>query len=419
HRLVAVRAAHAVPQALAAGRRVAQFGDDVHFLAGAQVDRDAVGIAALQAAHHVAGRQLFVAAEHFHAIDDEAQRARAADVEAVRTVDGGRDDAARPRGRGLLQRAGRVHAVEPRQRVRVACFAQQRAACAVGVVEIVERHAARAAVHVTHRARGHARQLRLRVDTRLVGDDGGAKAGAQRVQRQQRVRAHGDLGERAALEARRARVRAEHRDAGGARGVQRQDRVLVLHEREAGGGRLHKQCAGVVGRQRRALAPAEAARRACHASGRVAQPLDGDLSFRHRARALRTEEARGARHLEVETAVQRGDRRVRAEPVAHEHAVELPLALRDVAHDLARFRAPGAVHLVVSGQHPRTAGLRGHLERCEVDFAQGALVDDGVHGIARRLAVVAHEVFRHRARADGLAALDPCGAEPSAQQRVF
>ena len=113
----------------------------------------------------------------------------------------------------------------------------------------------------------------------------------------------------------------------------------------------------------------------------------------------------GAGHHEVEAAERGFDRRLGREPVADDDAVEAPLALEDAVEERAVRGRRGVDALagepVVRGHDRPHAGVDDRLERCQVDLAQGALVDPREVLGAVGLGLVADEVLD--ARGDALA----------------
>ena len=108
----------------------------------------------------------------------------------------------------------------------------------------------------------------------------------------------------------------------------------------------------------------------------------------------RAEPGGRARHLEVEAGERRRRRRVRAEPVRHDDAVEPPLVPQDPPDQVGLLAAVDAVDLVVGGHHGPHAGLPyGCFEGEEVDLAQGTLGDLGADRHPLVLLVVAGVVL--------------------------
>jgi len=94
-----------------------------------------------------------------------------------------------------------------------------------------------------------------------------------------------------------------------------------------------------------------------------------------------------AGHDQVEAAQGRGNSAVGREPVADNDAVEAPFAFQDSVDQVGVFSGRSAldtvVNAVVRRHHaPDACVLHGSFEGCEVDLAQGALVDSGEVGRA-------------------------------------
>jgi hypothetical protein len=79
-----------------------------------------------------------------------------------------------------------------------------------------------------------------------------------------------------------------------------------------------------------------------------------------------------------------------------------------------------AVDAVVGGHdRPDAALAHNGFERCQVQLAQGALVQDDVDGVALRLGVVGDEVLDRRADAFRLQPADVGGADPPGQHGIL
>jgi len=125
-----------------------------------------------------------------------------------------------------------------------------------------------------------------------------------------------------------------------------------------------------------------------------------------------TPRARGSGHNQVEGGVGRRFGGPGGEPVGHDDPVEAPLVLKDFPEHGVLGHG-GAVDAVVSGHDcPRPGLMHDHLERGEVELAQGALVDSGVEGEALGLGVVGHEMLDRSAHPAGLHAPHVGGADP-------
>ncbi len=145
-----------------------------------------------------------------------------------------------------------------------------------------------------------------------------------------------------------------------------------------------------------------------------------DLPLTDRGGQRRAEPGGRARHLEVEAGDRRLRRRVRAEPVRHDDAVELPLVPQDPPDEVGLLAAVDAVDLVVGRHHGPHARLpHGCLERREVDLAQGSLGDLGADRHPLVLLVVAGVVLDAAPDTTPLHALHVGDGEAGRQQRVL
>jgi hypothetical protein len=127
---------------------------------------------------------------------------------------------------------------------------------------------------------------------------------------------------------------------------------------------------------------------------------------------LLTPRTRGSGHNQVERGVGSRLGGPGCVPVGHDDPIEAPLLLEDLPEHGVLGHG-GAVDAVVSGHDcPRPGLMHDHLERGEVELAQGALVDSGVEGEALGLGVVGHEMLDRSAHPAGLHAPHVGGADP-------
>ena len=187
---------------------------------------------------------------------------------------------------------------------------------------------------------------------------------AQRVERSEAVVGR-DPGAAAALLAPEPCVRADEGER--RRALEREERALVLEQHAAAGGGAadHGPGVGIVGRRLRG-------RRA----GRL-RPLDQredaldggielgllDLAGGERRPQLVAAVQRRPGHLDVEPGPQRLDRAVVAEPVAHDDAVEAPVAPQHLGQQPLVVGAVGPVEPVVRAHHGAHVRPRGRPPR--------------------------------------------------------
>ena len=121
-----------------------------------------------------------------------------------------------------------------------------------------------------------------------------------------------------------------------------------------------------------------------------------------------------AGHFQLQPGRHALDAVVHRAPVGHDEAFETPRIAQDVGQQRAVFAGVVAVDPVVAAHdRPRLGLLDGGLERGQVDFVQGALVDAAVHRKAARLLIVGGKVLDACADALALHAADePCGQLP-------
>ena len=128
----------------------------------------------------------------------------------------------------------------------------------------------------------------------------------------------------------------------------------------------------------------------------------------------------GARHLEVEAGPDRLGAVGEGEPVGDHESVEAPVPPQDPAEQRLAVGAVLTVEAVVGGHDAeRTALGHRHLERQQMDLAEGALVDDRIGEHPLVLGLVAGEVLHRAGHPLGLGTPHEGGTEAAGQQRVL
>ena len=153
---------------------------------------------------------------------------------------------------------------------------------------------------------------------------------------------------------------------------------------------------------------------------RIVEISDGQAAVLDQIGNPGTEGSSGPGHLQVESGSERRPAIRHGKPVGHDKTVEAPFLAQQIDQESRLLGQPAPVEAVVGRHDGHGAPLPdGQFERDKVELAEGALVDDGAHGIALVLGLICHEVLHRGECARRLHTAHVSRSQPAAEKRVL